>query len=132
MTYRKEVSKQYWERNKPSVQKKNRVRNAQRNQTDRVGMMLYVWKARAKKLGVPFALTRDDILIPTHCPVLGIKLKYVQSKTQSNTPSLDRLVPKRGYVAGNVKVISMRANMLKSNATKVELEKVICYITENE
>ena len=34
-------------------------------------------RKRAIKKGVPFELTREDIVVPTHCPLLGIELKVV-------------------------------------------------------
>lgn len=42
-----------------------------------------------------------------------------------NSPSLDRIVPERGYVAGNLRVISNRANTLKNNATIDEMRLVL-------
>jgi hypothetical protein len=42
-----------------------------------------------------------------------------------NSPSLDRIVPEKGYVAGNIRVISQRANRIKSNATVEELRAVL-------
>ena len=48
------------------------------------------------------------------CPVLGIPLVFGVPKN-ANTLSFDRLIPKLGYVRGNVCVISYRANTLKNN-----------------
>jgi hypothetical protein len=76
-------------------------------------------RRRAKEEGVPFDLTADDIVIPTHCPVFGIPL-YRGAGIGGhcfNSPSLDKIIPERGYVRGNIAVISHRANMLKSNET---------------
>lgn len=63
--------------------------------------------------------------MPTHCPVLGIKLEYsTTGRPTDASPSIDRIIPERGYVPGNVIVVSMRANRLKSNATMNELEQI--------
>jgi len=35
--------------------------------------------------------------------------------------SVDRIVPELGYARGNIRVISLRANMLRSNATFEEI-----------
>lgn len=78
-------------------------------------------KARAKRKGLPFNITVEDIVIPTHCPLLGIPLASGR-KTTPNSPSLDRMIPRLGYVKGNVWVISHRANAIKHNATLEELE----------
>jgi hypothetical protein len=42
-----------------------------------------------------------------------------------NSPSLDRIDTSKGYVKGNVWVISWRANKLKSDATLAELESIV-------
>lgn len=87
--------------------------------------MLQGAKERATKHNLPFNLTVEDIVIPTHCPVLGIKLESGSHRTR---PELDRIIPKLGYVKGNVCVISGRANRIKYNATVDELQAVASYI----
>jgi hypothetical protein len=85
--------------------------------------MLKAAKERAKKAGVPFSLTESDILIPTYCPVFGHKLERALGSKGPGpfSPSLDRIVPQRGYVPGNVVVISNRANRAKSDLATEEL-----------
>lgn len=86
-------------------------------------------KARAKQQGILFTISVDHVHIPLACPVLGIKL--TKALTRHNTPrspSLDRIDIKRGYVPGNVCVISWRANRLKSDATAAELDLIAAYI----
>lgn len=84
-------------------------------------------KSRAKRKGVPFNLDVSDIVVPKTCPVLGIKLNAHHGRQGyfSDSPSLDRIDPKKGYVKGNVRVISNRANLLKSDAKVWELEAVL-------
>lgn len=83
-------------------------------------------KRRAAKLGLQFNLALEDIDIPEVCPVLGTVLaKEPSLKNRDLSPSLDRIDPNGGYVRGNVRVISFRANTLKSNATSKELEHVL-------
>ena len=76
-------------------------------------------KVRAREENVPFDLIITDIVIPTHCPVLGIPLyKGVGVGGHIfNSPSLDKIIPERGYVRGNIAIISHRANALKSDET---------------
>jgi len=84
-------------------------------------------KSRAKIKEIPFNLDIEDIIVPETCPVLGIKIQQ-ESGTGTNpihSPSLDRINPNLGYIKGNVRVISNRANLLKSNATIKELEMVL-------
>jgi hypothetical protein len=85
-------------------------------------------KQRAKKLGIPFAIKRTDIKIPEYCPVLGIKLTIAPKLTFSST-TLDRIIPKLGYVPGNIAVISLRANQLKNNASLEELEALVNWMS---
>ena len=76
-------------------------------------------KARATRRGLPFNLELSDIKIPSHCPILGIPLVSVVGcgmgsiKARNNSPSIDRIDNTKGYVKGNVIIISMRANNLK-------------------
>jgi hypothetical protein len=41
---------------------------------------------------------------------------------------VDKLIPKLGYVAGNVYLICKRCNMLKSDGDLQELEAIVHYI----
>lgn len=93
-------------------------------------------KSRAKRLGVPFNLEESDIVFPEVCPALGIPIVLLDSdeprKRTDNTPSLDRLIPELGYVKGNVRVISWRANRLKNDATLDELERILTYFKQEK
>jgi hypothetical protein len=71
---------------------------------------------------VPFSISVQSIVIPATCPVLGIPI-ILGEKRSENSPSLDRLVPENGYVPGNVRVISDKANRLKGDRTLIELQK---------
>lgn len=87
-------------------------------------------RARAKKVGVSFDLTALDLIIPRVCPVLGIPIT-LGGRGNPNGPSVDRIIPALGYVKGNVRVISFRANHLKSDCIDhTELQKVVDYIRD--
>jgi hypothetical protein len=86
--------------------------------------LLYQTKTRAKKRGLPFNLTHDDVKVPEKCPVLGYTLEINSGGAGHNSPTVDRIVPSEGYVKGNVQIISHRANTIKSDATAEELRKV--------
>ena len=71
-------------------------------------------------MGLPFTIALSDIVIPKCCPVLGMSLKSrfgTGKKPGRNSPSLDRVNPQKGYVKGNVIVVSFFANQIKTNAT---------------
>lgn len=78
-------------------------------------------KSRAKQRGLPFNLKPSDIVVPKKCPVLGIPLRISKGALTDHSPSLDKIVPRKGYVRGNVIVVSMRVNRIKSDATIKEL-----------
>lgn len=91
--------------------------------------MLSNARARAAAAGVPFAITLEDVVVPTHCPILGLPLFQTLGKKGGgpHSPSLDRIEPCLGYVKGNIVVISNRANRLKSDASIEELRKIASF-----
>jgi hypothetical protein len=92
-------------------------------------VLVKVAKVRAKKHGREFSITEADIMWPTHCPVLGVELKYGGGLGQRrDVASLDRLDNTKGYVPGNVFVLSWRANCIKNDATAEELRAVATWI----
>lgn len=81
-------------------------------------------KSRAKRKGFEHNITIDDISIPEVCPLLGIPLFMGKNGVCPNSPTLDRIDSTKGYIKGNVWVISYKANTIKSNATLEELETI--------
>lgn len=84
-------------------------------------------RTRAARAGVPYDREAvDEILLAAKdvevCPVLGIPLSVGGSLETS--PSLDRIIPARGYTRGNMAIISGRANRLKSDGTLDELKRL--------
>ena len=65
------------------------------------------------------------------CPVLGFKFELGLDNPPP-THSIERIIPKKGYVKGNVIVISKRANLIKSDASSDELEKVATFFKNLE
>ena len=89
-----------------------------------------VTKSRAKAKGIPFNIEVSDIIIPEFCPLLPfIKLNTEPACPSSrwSSPSIDRLIPSKGYIKGNILICSMRANAIKNNASVDEL----MMLTEN-
>lgn len=84
-------------------------------------------KSRARRYGVPFDIDPEDIEVPSLCPALSIPLVRSDDITD-NTPSLDRINPSKGYVRGNIAVISNKANRIKSNAEAYEIESVAIWL----
>jgi len=105
----------------PQVKEYNRVKSAEWKGTHQERALFLQARFRAKKRGLQFTMTMDDVRIPEMCPVLGIPLFVGQGKRGPNSPSIDRIDPTKGYITGNVMVISWRANDLKADATVDEI-----------
>jgi len=123
------------------VLRSSRCKTCQNNdylKLDQKTKMLYAARKRAKLGGFECTITKDDIVIPETCPVLGIPLFARVGAGRSNrdqvenSPSLDRIDNSKGYVPGNIAVISMRANMIKNNATLDELKAIVAYIESSQ
>lgn len=81
-------------------------------------------KSRARTDHKDFNISREDIILPPHCPLLGIE--FDQRDKFGNLISdtlytIDRIDSSKGYVKGNIQVISNIANRMKSNATAEQL-----------
>lgn len=85
-------------------------------------------KASAKRRGIEFNLKYTDITIVDSCPLLGIPLSYndfLSNDNQfnsSNWATVDRFDNTKGYVRGNIWIISRLANSMKSKSTIDQLE----------
>ena len=92
--------------------------------SDSIEWLMAKWaKQRAKKRGTPFSISYKDIVIPDKCPFLGIPLHRNKLKeNRDSSPSLDCIESSKGYVQGNIRVISHKANTMKSNSTLEEFE----------
>lgn len=89
-------------------------------------------KTRAKKLGYDFNLDISDIVIPENCPVFGFKLcKGLENNAnKQRSISVDRIDNLKGYVKGNIQIISFKANTMKNNATIEELQRFADWINK--
>ena len=82
-------------------------------------------KKNANRQGIEFSINFGEITFPTHCPILGIELDYFSiDGRKENTPSFDRKDPSKGYVKGNVFIISWRANRIKNDGTADEHRQI--------
>jgi len=52
-------------------------------------------------------------------------MRFKLRKTKSMTPSLDKIIPSKGCIKGNIVVISDIVNRLKSDASLEDLKKII-------
>lgn len=115
----------------PSVRERARIRA--RLNPEKV--MLHSARVRARKLGLPFDITIDDVraCVPKdgRCPITGEQFVRNEGKGGGGprSMSLDRIFPHLGYVRGNIAVISHLANTLKNNCTDPAIfERLAVYI----
>jgi hypothetical protein len=123
----KEYAQQYYLKNKDRILEVNLKKK--HSNPERI-----LWQSardRAIKFDLPFDIDVSDVVIPSHCKILGIPLFKGVGKPTANSPSLDRIDPKLGYVKNNIQIISFKANTIKSNATREELIIFSYWILEN-
>jgi hypothetical protein len=130
------------------TQRNYHARNAEKHQNARrdwryanpVKRLLQTAKARAKQRGLEFSITEADLLpLPTHCPILGIELQYgglqgknLRGRDKWGLASLDRRNNSEGYIPGNVFIVSLRANMLKSDGSASEHERIAMWMAGHQ
>ena len=93
---------------------------------------MFHWaKSRARQQGIPFDIELSDIIIPEVCLVFGFKLRCTGlGRAMPDSPSLDRIKPELGYVKGNIRVISFKANSIKNDASIEELRQILQYMED--
>lgn len=127
----------YNRKNRTTINEKNRIRNndaykqnpelfkQRANKWQQANPEQYLWlkaRARAKRSGLEFTISKEDIFIPKFCPYLGCELTHILGKGWLHTnASLDRIDNTKGYIKGNVQVVSWLANSMKRDASKEEL-----------
>lgn len=82
-------------------------------------------RGKAKQKNIPFNLTFEYLLnifpISCRCPALNINFEFNNHNKQ---PTIDRIIPAKGYVIGNVVWVSFLANSIMSTATPDQILKV--------
>ncbi len=107
--------------------------NAQRRgarRKDPRGTMLSEARKRAARKNIEITITKEDFKVPEVCPLLGIPIFIGDGLHCANSPSLDRVDVTKGYVPGNVWVISYKANKMKNDATLEELRLFCANVTK--
>ena len=138
--YQKEYHKKWYQDNKVRLKpiqaeyvKRNRVKiyasvAAYRSKTpeNKVKFLVRAAKDRAGRFGREFSIGIGDLKpFPDKCPLLGIDLNYTGTgKATGYSASIDRVDSSKGYIKGNVRIVSRRANIIKLDATSTELRLI--------
>lgn len=85
-------------------------------------------KSRAKKRGLDFDIELSDFEMPSHCPVFGIPIFPATGYRTDNSPSFDRVDNSKGYIKGNVRIISFLANCRKGDLSVEQIESLLKYV----
>jgi len=103
------------------------------HQRYQIGRRIRKSRQTALKNNIPFNIDTDYLLSilpdPLICPALGIKMEWC-SKDRNVLPSVDKIIPEKGYVKGNVVWVSMKANRYKTNASLDELNNLVTFYNQ--
>lgn len=79
------------------------------------------YKSRAKIDGREFSIKREDFVIPEFCPAIGLRLDW---SDLNHTPVMDRIDNDKGYISGNIAIVSAKANTIKRNLSVAQLKQM--------
>lgn len=129
----KESSKKYYNKNKDKIKayakeyhlnnKESHVKSIQKYLSLVENRLFNSTKHSAIKRNIEHKITKQDIKdnISKYCPILNVPFNFDYDGYSPYSPSIDRIDTTKGYTPGNIQIISIKANRMKSNATKEEL-----------
>lgn len=87
------------------------------------GYIIRNLKSSAKRRNIEFNLKYSDLELPEFCPLLNVKLEYNSEGefNLQNHATVDRIDNSKGYIKGNVIIISRLANNMKNEANFEQL-----------
>jgi hypothetical protein len=110
--------KKQFKKNNPEIVKKWKHDDYLRNQITHI---LRSCKSTAKTKNINFNLKKEDINIPSNCPIYGLELKQVEYYQNDNSISIDRIDNKIGYIKKNIIIVSWKANRFKRDSSFEEM-----------
>lgn len=124
-------SKESWRKRVSENEEKRKQYGAREKEYYDKNIARYLWtraRNRSREEGVEFNIKPEDIEIPDLCPIRLIPMTRHRQKVEGDSYSLDRVDSSLGYVKGNVRVISFRANVAKNDLTIEEVERLLKYM----
>jgi hypothetical protein len=130
---KKEYMKSYYLLNKEKIIKQTARNNKKLAIEKPVHFLFRRAKDRAKRKNILFTIDKEYLnsIYPKDnmCPVLKIpfQLGFLNEikKNKDYAPSLDRIIPEKGYVEGNLVIVSFAVNRVKNNVSIETIEKIL-------
>lgn len=143
---REENRPNLWKNRDFSGDKNPRAKKNREKYGDKYIASSSVWYKRAsgvfynaKKKGIPLGFesavdfaTYIRSIAPKKCPVFDKAFVERGSGFNKWSPSIDKIDPTKGYVPGNIQIISFHANRMKQDATSEQLEQFAYWILEKK
>lgn len=130
--YRKKsgIRREYKYQRQPLTKTEQRLLSTglSRDQLTQAGLRFSRKKENASRTRHEFTITFDDVVWNKVCPILGIELDYFAEVRAENSVSFDRIDSSKGYIPGNVQIISWRANRIKNDGTLDDFRKIVDYL----
>lgn len=110
-------------RNKANV----RLWHQKTRQESPVKVLIEGVKKRAKKRKLAFDLTTawGEARWTKHCELTGIPFDLGRSKLGPRSPSIDKIIPEKGYTQENCRIVLLAINWMKSIGTDEQMFAVI-------
>lgn len=115
-------SKEWYQKNREAVLARQKQQYRILQEVRVANRLLISARHRAKKASLPFNLSLGDLKIPKRCPMLGHIFELGNDSSGPWSPTIDRIIPDKGYVKGNIQIISLKANCIKGFASLKNLE----------
>lgn len=136
MTYHKDPRAQLekhnkWaDKNKDHLSQYKRERQIKKGNENPIKLIYENIRHSAKRRKIYFNLSEDDIkkAFTTICPVFNIPLQFNTKEKKDNSFSVDRIDNDKGYISGNIIIISWKANRLKYTSSLEDLEKMVTFL----
>lgn len=108
----------------PEYKEQKKQQYCKRWDNDWEGQKLIQIRSKCKKFNIEFDIDREDIKLPDMCPIFHTPFDLTR-KDRNNAPSVDRIDNSKGYIKGNVIVVSNKANAMKREATLQDMKRLV-------
>ena len=75
-------------------------------------------KRYARRMGMPFEISQEDLIIPDTCPVTNRPINIYGPSCSPSKPTVSCLDWKKGYVPGNIEIISKKGRDIREHRRK--------------